>query len=130
MLDASEEDAYLIFGVADSDDVGVSLWCPLRRGIVNLYLPRPVQSLEKAAGQKEAGLTVTAGGETVSFRGKVDVNREADSASIEAEIPVDHPVLAAMAKADRFTVTAGGEEIVFPLFEADLAGLLEFCRKT
>ena len=26
-LDAGDQDAYLIFGVPDSDDVGVSLWC-------------------------------------------------------------------------------------------------------
>lgn len=30
-LDASDQEAYLIFGVADSDDVGVSLWCPAKR---------------------------------------------------------------------------------------------------
>ena len=31
-LDASDEDAYLIFGVPESDDVGLSLWCPIQKG--------------------------------------------------------------------------------------------------
>ena len=31
-LDASDQEAYLIFGVSDTDDVGVSLWCRTRKG--------------------------------------------------------------------------------------------------
>ena len=131
-LDASDEDAYLIFGVPESDDVGVSLWCPIGKGVVNLYLPVPTAELarlQEATKEKAAPLTITAGSETATFRGKADVNREAAVSSLEVEIEVQHPLVAALTKADRFTVKSGETEIVFPRYEADVEGLLELCRK-
>jgi hypothetical protein len=131
-LDASDEDAYLIFGVPESDDVGVSLWCPIGKGVVNLYLPVPTDTLARnaeAAKDKAAPLTITAGTETVTFRGKADLNRESAFSSLEAEIEVQHPLIAALTKEDRFTVRSGDTDIVFPLYEADVEGLLALCRK-
>ena len=68
LLDAGSEEAYLIFGVPDTDDVGVSLWCPLKKGMVNLYLQRPAEELSKLKA-REVALKVSAGSETVTFRG-------------------------------------------------------------
>jgi len=127
-LDASDEEAYLIFGVADTDDVGVSLWCPVGKGVVNLYLPVPTDHIHRTA-DKSAPLTVTAGKETVTFRGKADINREAAVSSVETEIAMDHPLIAALEKADRFTVKSGGVDAIFPLYDADVEGLLDLCRK-
>ena len=128
VLDTSEEDAYLIFGVPDSDDVGVSLWCPIGRGVVNLFVPRPTEELRKLK-RKTVPLTVTAEGETATFAGKVDINAEAATSSAEAEIPANHALMKAMAKADRFSVRVAGEEVVYPLYAADLAGLFDLCAK-
>ena len=128
MLDASEEDAYLIFGVPESDDVGVSLWCRIGKGAVNLYVPVPTRLLAKI-NDNAAPLTLTAGTQTATFRGKADINREAAVSSIEAEITVDDPLIAALKEADRFAVKAAGTDAVFPLYNADLEGLLALCRK-
>jgi hypothetical protein len=128
MLDASEEDAYLIFGVPESDDVGVSLWCRIGKGTVNLYMPVPTKLMPKNK-DGAAPLTISAGAETATLRGKADINREAAVSSIEAEIAAGHPLIAALQEADRFTVKAGGAEIIFPLYNADLEGLLALCRK-
>ncbi len=57
-LDASDQDAYLVFGVPDTDDVGISLWCPIRQGVVNLYLP---QGPETIGDKKEIAVTFKAG---------------------------------------------------------------------
>lgn len=127
-LDASDQEAYLIFGVADSDDVGVSLWCPNRKGIVNLFVPRPTQELQKL-GRHKVPMTVTAGGETATFGGKIDVNPASPSSSVEVEMPADSPLLKALAKADRFSVKLNGQEVVFPLYDADVSALLDICRK-
>lgn len=128
MLDASDQEAYLIFGVADSEDVGVSLWCPTKKGIVNLYVPRPTAELQKL-GRRKVPLTVTAGGETETFGGKVDINPGVPYSSVEVEMPVDGPLLRELQKADRFTVRVDAQEIVFPLYDADVPALLELCRK-
>jgi len=127
-LDASDQEAYLIFGVADSDDVGVSLWCPAKKGIVNLYVPRPTAELQKLSRRK-VPMTVNVGAETATFAGKIDVNSAAPTSSVEVEMPVDSPLLKAMTTADRFSVKVDSQEVVFPLYDADIAGLLTLCRK-
>lgn len=128
MLDASEEDAYLIFGVPETDDVGVSLWCRIGKGAVNLYLPVPTRLL-KENKERAAPLIVTAGTETATFRGKVDVNRQAALSSIEAELEISHPLITQLLTADRFSIKAAGTEVIFPLYNADVESLLELCKK-
>ena len=127
-LDASDQEAYLIFGVADTDDVGVSLWCPVKKGVVNLFVPRPTPELQHLARRK-VPITVTAGTETATFAGKIDLNPDAASSSVEVEMPVTHPLLKAIEKADRFSVKIDAQEVVFPLYDADTAGLLALCSK-
>ena len=126
MLDASGEDAYLVFGVPDSDDVGISLWCPIQRGEVNIYIPGAPAGV--TSGQ-DVPVTVSAGDVSTTLTGRANKPEESDVTSVEATIPVDHSILAAMLEADRFKVKLGADETVFPLFDADLAGLIDLCRQ-
>lgn len=128
MLDASEEDAYLIFGVPESDDVGVSLWCRIGKGAVNLYLPVPTRQVLQTK-ENSAPLTITVGTESATFRGKVDVNRLAALSSIEAELEIGHPIITQLVTADRFTVKTDSSEVIFPLYNADVESLLALCKK-
>lgn len=128
-LDASDQDAYLIFGVPESDDVGISLWCPIRQGEVNVFVPETGEALP---GGKTVAVTIEAGEAKASFKGKTDVNLDAGVASAEARVPASDPIFAAMQKTDRFKVTIGKDnrnELIVPLYGADLAGLLALCRK-
>ena len=127
-LDASDQEAYLIFGVADSDDVGVSLWCRTKKDMVNLYVPRPTAELQQISRRK-VPMTVTAGGETATFGARIDVNPESPYSSVEVEMAVDNPLLKAMEKSDRFSVKINAEELVFPLYDADVTCLVALCRK-
>ena len=127
-LDASEEDAYLIFGVPESDDVGVSLWCPIGKGVVSFFLPIPTEQAPKGEG-KALPVTVSAGDVTEKLRGQVDYNPESALSSVEAQIAVDHPLVKAMRETDRFSVKAGEQDVIFPLFGSDLEGLLALCAK-
>jgi hypothetical protein len=125
-LDASDQDAYLVFGVPESDDVGISLWCKIHQGKVNFFLP-------EAGGDVEAGkdvrITLEAGTAAVEIVGKTEVNEDAGGSSVEAQLASDNPLFPAMIRADRFRVGLGAEKIVFPLAEADVEGLLALCRK-
>ena len=125
-LNASDQDAYLIFGVPESDDVGISMWCSIKTGVVNVFVPEAGQTL---AANKTVSMTLEAGTAKASFKGKTEVNEEAGNTSLEAEVPADHPIFAAIAKADRLRVRVGKDETVFPLFDADVPGLLALCRK-
>lgn len=125
-LDASDQDAYLIFGVPDSDDVGISMWCPIRQGLVNVFMPETSEDLQPG---KTVPMVIEAGGTKAAFKAKTEVNEDAGIPSAEAKVPADAPVFAAMAEADRFKIIIGGQETVFPLYNADLPGLLALCRK-
>ncbi len=39
LLDAVEEDVFLVFGVPDTNDVGVSFWCKIGTGVVSVFAP-------------------------------------------------------------------------------------------
>lgn len=125
-LDASDEDAYLIFGVPETDDVGVSLWCPVQRGEVNVFVPNVNLAL---GANKDVVVTLKAAGVTADIQGKTEANPEAGTTSAEAAADAGLPVFAAMLTTDRFRVIVGGEENIFPLIDADIEGLLALCRK-
>ncbi len=125
-LDASDQDAYLVFGVPESDDLGLSLWCPIRKGMVNVFVP---ETGERLGSGKTIPITLKAGDETVEIKGKTEENLDAGVASAEGQVAADHPIFEAMTKADRFYVNVGAQEIILPLMEADVQGLLDLCRK-
>lgn len=125
-LDASDQDAYLIFGVPETDDLGISLWCPIGQGKVNIFVP---ETGEKMEAGKDVTITLKAGDEMSEVKAKTDINAEAGVSSAEGSIAADDPIFNAMTKTDRFRVSVGTEELIFPLFEADVAGLLKHCRK-
>lgn len=125
-LDASGEDAYLVFGVPDSDDIGVSIWCPIQQGEVHVYLPETAENL--GDGQKTA-MTIRTDDMSINVEAALDAGQDGGTSSVEATLPDDSPIFASMLKADRFTIKVGSDETVFPLFEADLSGLMDLCRK-
>lgn len=125
-LDASEQDAYLVFGVPESDDVGISIWCPIESGEVRIYVP---EASAEAEADKDVTAILSTEDTTREFKARSEVNADAGVTAIEVDLPVDDPILAAMLKADRLRVKVGQDEMVFPLFDADLSGLMELCRK-
>ena len=48
-FDTGEADAYLVFGVPETDDVGVSFWCTIGSGEIRVFFPEAGDSL--SAGQ-------------------------------------------------------------------------------
>jgi hypothetical protein len=47
-FNTGDEEAYLVFGVPESDDVGVSFWCTIGRGDIGIFLPAWVPSWQPA----------------------------------------------------------------------------------
>lgn len=125
-LDAGGEDAYLIFGVPETDDVGVSLWCPVQSGEVGIFVPEPEGTVK--AGEAVT-MVIKAGDVTARLSAKPDISAETGAATVEAKTPADDPLFGAMQSADRFYVSVGSNDAIFPLADADIGGLLELCRK-
>ena len=127
IFDSSEDDAYLIFGVPETDDVGISFWCGRRSGEIRVFIPEADPAMKP---ETDVSFSVSAGGRTFKFDGKTAANEMSDTTSIEAAVPVTDPLFAALQKTDRFKVVTGAVEHTYPLIDADVAGLVELCRSS
>lgn len=125
-LDQSDGEIYLVFGVPETDDVGVSFWCTQQSGIVRLYFPESDPALKPDV---EADFELEIADKTYPFKGKTAFNEESAGTSLEAELKTTDPVFEALQTANRFAVKAGSTSHVFPLGEADFPTFLEVCGK-
>jgi hypothetical protein len=123
-LDQTDNEVYLVFGVPETDDVGVSFWCTLQSGIVKLYIPEAGPDIE-AGTSVNVELKVAA--KVYPLKGAAAVNEESYGTSLEAELKTTDPVFPALREANYFAVTAGSSSHVFPLGEADFATFLDAC---
>src|ERR1700753_3727680 len=49
-LNSTNTQSYLVFGVPDTDDVGLSFWCETGKSTISAFLPEPSLALKR--GQK------------------------------------------------------------------------------
>jgi hypothetical protein len=125
-LDATDQDAFLVFGVPETEDVGLSFWCAIQSGKSKIFLP---SANERLTPGHSGAMSIMAGDVTAKLEGTVSQNDETGAPSLEAEIPTSHPLFAALRKADRMHITVLGEDHAFPLADADFDGLLKLCDK-
>ena len=126
ILDQSDQEVYLVFGVPDTDDVGVSFWCTQQSGIVRFYLPESDPKLKFA---KTIDLNMEVDSRIYPFKSKASFSEESGTLSLETELKASDPIFSVMESANYFAVKVGSRNHVFPLGEADLAGFLDACKK-
>ena len=125
-LDQTDAEVYLVFGVPETDDVGVSFWCTLQSGIVKMYFPDSDPKFKPAA---EVNFELEIAAKNYPLKGKTAFNEESTGTSLEAELKATDPIFAALQKANRFAVKIGSSKPVFPLSEADFSTFLDACGK-
>jgi hypothetical protein len=126
-LDAADEDAFLVYGVPETDDVGMSLWCKIGTNKLTLFFPVTWTKLENEA---VVPLTVILGETEFKLTGKATAGATVDGASIEAAVPETRPsFFDALKKADRMKLLTGEHKSVFPLVDVPLDGLLKLCQQ-
>ena len=125
-LDATDQDAFLVFGVPQSDDVGVSFWCKL--GSKKLKVMAPVIK-GRVKNDSNIPVVVQVGGKDYALNGRTAIGAKGSEDSVEAETQAKGPLIDALQESDRFSVKVGGHEATYPLLDADLDGLLRLCRE-
>ena len=125
-LDQTDAEVYLVFGVPETDDVGVSCWCTQQSGIVKLYFPESDPTLKPGV---EVNFKLEVAVKSYPLKGKTAFNEESAGTSLEAELKTTDMVFAALQTANRFAVKAGSTSHVFPLGEADFPTFLDVCGK-
>lgn len=125
LLDAADEDAFLVFGVPETDDVGVSFWCKIGSGKVKLFFPEGSAELQP---DSTADFTVTISGKTHTLKGTTTANAMTSATSVETELQIDDALLRELEQADRFAAKIGSHETTYPLVDAGLGSLFKLCR--
>lgn len=125
-IDQTDKEAYLAFGVPETDDVGVSFWCKLQSDIINFYAPESDKRLKISDHQS---FVIEVSSKSFRFKGKTSANKETGTISLEAELEFSDPLFAVLQNADYFSVTIGKDKQNFPLQNADLASFLGVCKK-
>ncbi|MGH6906646.1 MAG: hypothetical protein ACREDX_02185 [Aestuariivirga sp.] len=125
-LDAGDEDAYLVFGVPETDDVGISFWCAMKTGEVNIFVPEADPAMKPG---ETVPFSVVAGQTVAKLEGRTTANEMSGTASLEAKVSSRHPLFEALRKADRFKIIVGKQETIYPLIDADVDALLRLCGK-
>jgi hypothetical protein len=125
-LDQTDAEVYLVFGVPETDDVGVSFWCAQQSGIVKLYFPESDPKLKPGA---VINFKLEVAAKSYPLKGKTALNEESTGTSLEAELKTTDLVFAFLREANYFAVKIGASSHVFPLGEADFPTFLDVCEK-
>jgi hypothetical protein len=123
--DQTDDDAFLVFGTPNTDDVGVSFWCKLGSGQIKLFAARPAD--QKITAETGKILVRIAAADFV-FAANPTESQDASPSSVETQIDVNHPLFTSLKNADFFTVTLGRHSTSIPLVDANIAALLRNCR--
>lgn len=124
IFDTNDEDAFLTFGVPETDDVGISFWCKIQSGEARVFLPEAGEDVKPG---KKVKITFNVAGSKYSFDAETTLNEEAGNTSAEATFKISDKFFAAMKSADRFGVHVGKDESVFPLEGADIDSFVRAC---
>lgn len=125
-FDQTDTDAYLVFGVPESDDVGLSLWCTKGSGNISLFVPATDAKLKPNRNVK---LSLSVAGKRFRLVGKTSENKTLETTSAEIALKEKHPFFDALVKGDRISVRVGASEHIYPLAEAEFGTFLELCHK-
>jgi hypothetical protein len=119
VLDAANEDVYLLFGVPNTADVGVSFWCKISTGVVSVFAPLP--------GDMHMPKSITMALGSATYELPTTPSDEADPKTIEAKLVPQDKILSDLETAERFSFTLGQHKAVYPLAGADFPALLKIC---
>lgn len=127
IFDTADEDAYLVFGVPESDDAGVSFGCTLQSGEIRIFIPEAGDDLKP---DQKIKLTIRVAGKDFVYDGLTTPNEMSATTSAEAAMPANDALFTDLRKTDRFTVKTGAEEDTFPLEGSDFESLVRVCSKS
>jgi hypothetical protein len=123
-LNASDKEAFLVFGVADTDDVGLSLWCEIGTNKLSVFVNNIGGQLKQ---NQSTNLAIEIDGKKYSIKAKAAVDKLGRSQSLEGQIPSNDQLLKAAETGTTLKITIQNHTNTYPLIDADIAGLLRTC---
>jgi hypothetical protein len=123
-LTASDKEAFLVFGVPDTDDVGMSFWCEIGTNKFSIFVNNIAGQLKD--GQR-AEMAIEIDDHKFSVKAKAAVEKSGRSKSLEGQIPSNSPILRAAENGSSLKIKILGQANTYPMIDADFSGLLRTC---
>jgi hypothetical protein len=124
-VDATQDDAYLIFGTPGTDDVGTSFLCKVGQRRVTLFVADALPS--RFAFNPSMPMVLSANEEDISLRARLSKDAVNGRISAEADMVLDGRTLSELSKADHFSVSIRGHRTSFPFDPEKVAEFRKAC---
>ncbi len=123
-FDMTDSEAYLVFGVPETDDVGISFWCTFGTAKIKIFVPEGGTDIKP---NEVANFTMTVADKPYIVSAKSAVNELSVGVSLEGELETTAPLFTALKEANRLQVTAGNHTTTYPLDSAEFNNLITIC---
>ncbi|HEY9219865.1 MAG TPA: hypothetical protein VIO94_17590 [Phenylobacterium sp.] len=121
----TKTDAFLTFGLPDSDEVELSLSCTRKTGQIRIFFPVETRLADRLRGSTwldkvgrpapwPVSVTVASGAQSTTVRGQADANEMSGGSSVTVELSERAPVLQEFAKTGALRLSAVGETVASP----------------
>jgi hypothetical protein len=124
-LDSTDREAFLVFGVPDTDDVGLSFWCAIGSGKVSAYLPLKAPILK--AGQ-HTDMKLSVDGKPFHLPATAAPEGNEGRMTLEGTFHLKDKLMGVLKGADSIAVTVKNHTDTYPLADADFASLVNACN--
>ncbi|MBG1231965.1 hypothetical protein [Aestuariivirga litoralis] len=124
-LNTTDTQTFLVFGVPDTDDVGLSFWCEPGKPGMSAFLPEPNLKLKR--GQK-LPMKILTNGKTTTLPASADKDDASGLFTVEGKFTQKSSLVQDLRKGDAVTVTVLTHSSTYPLTDADFDGFIESCN--
>jgi len=124
-LDTADNQAFLTFGVPDSEDVGLSLWCEIGKNQMSLFMPETKSRLRVG---ENVPMLVLVNGVRSQLIGIAAKDAASGLMSVEAKFGLKDRLISGLTDAQTISVRVKNHDTNFPFSDADFSGLLATCK--
>lgn len=124
-LDASNNQAFLSFGVPESDDVGLSLWCDVGKTKISALMPDSVAKLHQG---EILTVQVDVDGHAERVIGLVSRDGASGKLVVVTYFGLKGSVMQALRHGQTLALSVKGHVTRFPIADADFDGLVDACN--
>jgi hypothetical protein len=125
-FDATDRQAFLVFGVPDTDDVGLSFWCDIGTNRMAAYLP---DSFARLKPGERTTMTITVDGKVFALPATAARDPASGHITVEGKFKAKDPLMASLSNGETVGVSIKGHSATYPLADADFEGLLNTCAQ-
>ena len=124
-LDTVNNQAFLVFGVPESDDVGLSFWCDVGKSKVSAFLPETVAALRRG---EHTNIVMDVDGQAERLSATVSRDDGSGKLTVEASFGLKGSMMKALRQGQTLAITVKDHVDSFPIADANFDGLVDACN--